>query len=445
MIEQKENLPKEITKYLKKFGLENWNLELSKNKKYKLAIVIPALCEYENIRDLLHSFLECDKTYFDKSLVVFVNNNLESADEKIKKDNYRSINLLRNIISKTTENDQLVNNIIESELNIGLVDASSSGYGLPEKDGGVGLARKIGMDLVLSIFDYNNKGKNIILCTDADSKVEKNYISEVFNKVNKQNIKAGYVKFNHPIEGDIENQKAIVCYEIFLRYYVLGMQYSKSPYAIHTIGSTMLCDAETYVKIQGMNKRKAAEDFYFMEKLCKNVPIKYINTTSIYPSGRGSWRVPFGTGQRVNRFLSNEIDEYQLYSPESFEIVKKWMEVFNDENIKSSEFYMEAAKIINPFLNKFLEQQNFIKDWDKILNNNSNPKQINKQKLFWFDGFKTLKLIHFLRDEINPNVKMFDALDYLFERVGVQSPERNEDIPELNIQIKYLEILREIA
>lgn len=30
---------------------------------------------------------------------------------------------------------------------------------MPEKDGGVGLARKIGMDLALGHFDYKNSGK----------------------------------------------------------------------------------------------------------------------------------------------------------------------------------------------------------------------------------------------------------------------------------------------
>lgn len=444
ILNESNDLPKEIKKYLQKFGLENWKLETAEDKKYKLAIVIPALCEYENIRLLLESFTRCDATYFSETLIVFVVNNLKSVEENIKSDNVKTLELLRNIIAQKS-NDELINKIKNCGLQVGLVDSSSKGNELPEKDGGVGLARKIGMDLVLTKFDYNSKGKNIILCTDSDSIVEENYITEVYNQVNKKNIRAGYVRFNHPVEGDFESQKAIVCYEIFLRYYLLGLQYAKSPYAIHTIGSTMLSDAETYAKIQGMNKRKAAEDFYFMEKLAKNTKLEYIKSTGIFPSGRGSWRVPFGTGQRVNRFLSNEVDEYQLYSPENFEIVKHWLEKFNSEEIFIADEYLKFAEHIDPVLRKFLAEQNFENDWQKILDNNKNEKQINRQKVFWFDGFKTLKLIHFLRDELNPNMNMFDALDKIFERMNINSPERNEDIPELDIQIKYLEILREIA
>lgn len=84
----------------------------------------------------------------------------------------------------------------------------------------------------------------------------------------------------------------------------MGLEVSGSPYAFHTIGSTMACDAEMYVKIQGMNKKKAAEDFYFMEKLSKNVKIHKIISAKVYPSSRGSWRVPFGTGRSVTRFFN---------------------------------------------------------------------------------------------------------------------------------------------
>ena len=129
---------------------------------------------------------------------------------------------------------------------------------------------------------------------------------------------------------DDEETKAIICYEIFLRYYVLGLSFAKSEYAFHTIGSTMLCTPDAYVKVEGMNKRKAAEDFYFLEKLAKIFPIGEIKSTSIHPSKRGSWRVPFGTGKSVDRYLSNSRDEYLLYNPKSFVILKTWLEVLND-------------------------------------------------------------------------------------------------------------------
>ncbi len=87
----------------------------------------------------------------------------------------------------------------------------------------------------------------------------------------------------------------------------------------------MICSYDSYIKTEGMNKRKAAEDFYFLEKLAKNFPITKIESATVYPSGRSSWRVPFGTGQRVTRFLAKGQNEYLLYSTESFRILKLWL------------------------------------------------------------------------------------------------------------------------
>ncbi|MCK7516438.1 MAG: hypothetical protein MZV64_01280 [Ignavibacteriales bacterium] len=54
---------------------------------------------------------------------------------------------------------------------------------MDDKNGGVGLARKIGMDLALSKFDYLSINKNIILCTDADCIVDSDYAFRNFTRV----------------------------------------------------------------------------------------------------------------------------------------------------------------------------------------------------------------------------------------------------------------------
>jgi len=208
----------------------------------------------------------------------------------------------------------------------------------------------------------------------------------------------------------------------------------------------MACDAETYIKIQGMNKKKAAEDFYFMEKLSKNLKIHKIISTKVYPSSRGSWRVPFGTGRSVTRFLSKSQNEYLLYSPKSFVVLKNWLNVFNQRNILPAEGYLQKAKSINIELYNFLVQNNFENSWNKIIQNTKTEEQINIQKLFWFDGFRTLKFIHHLRDTAFPQINMFEALDELFKHIGEQGINRaNQEIPPIEIQQKYLETLRKLA
>ncbi len=426
------NLPENVKKYLKKFSFRNVNIFPKTDNKYDLITVIPAIDEFENIKILIDSFEKNKTSFTNKILILFVINNSDSANEKVKKENLKTIRYLKELINQQ-----------KTKFRYSFIDLSSTGNTLPEKIAGVGLARKIGMDAALLFFDYTSFEKKILLCCDADCTVATNYFDEVYKNFNNKKLTAAYVKYFHPINLEDKNSDAIINYEIFLRYYVLGLKYSHSAFAIHTIGSTMACDFEHYIKIQGMNKRKAAEDFYFMEKLAKITEVKEIKTTEIYPSNRGSWRVPFGTGQRVNRFISKERDEYLLYSPESFEILKKWNNYFFNLTEESEKKIESDIKKISASLFLFLEKNNFFSDWKNIISNSKQNIQLRKQKNFWFDGFKTLKLIHYLRDTSFPQVPMFEALDVLFFKCGIKTIERKEKIPALEIQFEYLKTLRE--
>ncbi len=439
------NLPAAVNKYLVKYSLGNWKLELFAPQKFNNIIVVPAIQEYLNIRQLLQSLIQNDNKYFDKTLLLFVVNNLASSSDEVKEDNRKSVALLRKITSKINCDD-LADKVNDARLNVGLIDAASPGLELPEKDGGVGLARKIGMDLALNNFDYSNDSKKILICLDADCTVEQNYLTTIVQVFHNTDINAAYVNYEHPFPESEKNKRAIICYEIFLRYYVLGLKLANSPFAFPTIGSTMICDYESYIRIGGMNKKKAAEDFYFMEKLAKINSIHKIDSTKIYPASRGSWRVPFGTGQRVNRYIAGTHEEYQLFDPRAFDVLQNWLRVFNSIEILTAEEYLEKAKAISTTLYTFLIQNSFEESWSKILHNSKSELQLEKQKMIWFDGFRTLKLIHFLRDYEYPSINMFSALDQLFQNYD-QEPLRleSDDIPPIDIQLKYLARLRDLS
>ena len=445
-------IPIEVKKYLGKYSLSSWKIEASSLENLTSVVVVPAICELENIKKLLVSLSNNDNRYFSSTLILFVINNSANSTFDVKEDNQKSLKVLREIMEKVNHsNDKFLERIIASNLRVGLVDASSPGKELPDKDAGVGLARKIGMDLALSVFDYQSKNKKILICLDADCTVENNYLTEIINNFNSKNISAAVVNYSHPIIEDNENSEAIISYEIFLRFYDLGLIFANSPFAFPTIGSTMICDYESYIKVEGMNKRKAAEDFYFLEKLAKNYSIEKIKNTIVYPSSRSSWRVPFGTGQRVNRFLSQKQNEYLLYDPKSFSILKEWLEVFTSDKISSEGLLLESSKEIDLQLYEFLIQQHFHEDWKKILANSKTLEQLNRQKRNWFDGFKTLKLIHYLRDTKYPMINMFDAIDKLFGMMRNPSTEfatklsderKGLSIPPIEIQMEYLTLLR---
>lgn len=299
-------LPINIEKYLLKQKLSQWKIETVENKLYDNIIVIPAINEYENSIKLIESLSKNSEQHLKNTLIIFIINNLETETDLIKNENHRTINYLKEIIRNNSFN-----------VNIGLVDASTKP--LPKKNGGVGLARKIGFDLALKYFDYSNNKKKILISLDADCLVSENYIETIVQSFNNNDLKVAVTNFEH-ILPDYENQKlAIINYEIFLRYYVLGLKYAKSKFAYHSIGSTIICESDSYIKVGGMNKKKAGEDFYFLEKLAKIANIIKLENASVYPSSRISTRVPFGTGPRIKRFVNNIQNEYLLYSPKSFE------------------------------------------------------------------------------------------------------------------------------
>lgn len=438
-------LPVNVVSYLNKYTVDGWSLEINPNRKFKLVIVIPAIAEYNNIKTVLNSLLENISLNFKSTSVLFVVNNMINSTGEVKAENRETVLFLRGLINETAREKNLIEHLRQTGLTIGLIDACSDGKELPKKTGGVGLARKIGMDLSLTLFDYSSPLKNIIACLDADCTVEKNYIDTIINSFNGKNVHAAVTAYEHKLPQNEEIGKAITCYELFLRYFSLGLKYAGSPFAYHSIGSTIVCTADAYIKVQGMNKKKAGEDFYFLEKLAKNYKVNKLSSTKVYPASRPSWRVPFGTGQRINRYLTNTADEYSVYSFKIFEVLKKWNELFFKREILTAEKYLTGAKKISSRLNEFLVKSYFEEDWNRIKSNAKSEQQVWNQKISWFDAFKTLKLIHHLRDNEFGNQNLFSAVLEMLKSSGQEYHAHIEtEIPALDQQIKLLYHTRNI-
>ena len=407
--------PEKVVDYLEKKSLKKWGLEWNELSGIQSAIVIPAICEFENIQRVLLSLAQNDKSCLQKSIVIFVINNSISSTQEVKDDNKSSLKFLRALM-RGNPSDKLSNQIIQSGIRIGLIDAASEGKEFNDVEGGVGLARKIGMDTASQVFDYSTPGKKIIISLDADCVVESNYLDEIIRTFTKHNFSAATVEFEHnPSEGGI-NRLGIISYEIFLRHYVAGLLFAQSPYGYHTIGSTVVCDHDAYIKVGGMNTKKAAEDFYFLQKLAKHYSINRISSTKVSPSARESWRVPFGTGRTMNDISSNKKNIF-LYDADVYIVLKDWLELFKSDLSVNSSLIIKEAKIIHPELYNFLESRGFSKDWKKILDNSKSVKQLDYQRKNWFDAFETLKLIHHLRDTSFPMMEIKAGVEKLFQVV----------------------------
>jgi hypothetical protein len=285
----------------------------------------------------------------------------------------------------------------------------------------------------------------VICCLDADTLVMENYLAAVHAHFSMTDDPAAVAGYAHQKPADPRLLAAICCYEIFLRAYVMGLSFAGSPYAFHAIGSTMSCTAQAYAAVRGMNRRRAAEDFHFLDKLAKFRKIGHIGTTTVFPSSRPSDRVPFGTGQRMLRFMNGGMDEYRLYDPQIFTILREWLAEMEADPDRGSEAILASARKVHSGLKAYLDLSRFAIDWPVIRRNYPDAEHLRRQFHVWFDGLKTLRLVHHLSRSAFPPVPLFGGLKGLLDRMGQAIPLITgipAGIPEPDIQFRILEELR---
>jgi hypothetical protein len=206
----------------------------------------------------------------------------------------------------------------------------------------------------------------------------------------------------------------------------------------------MACTAAAYTAVRGMPARQAGEDFYFLNKLAKLAPIGDVRDTTVHPSARPSGRVPFGTGRRMLRFLAGGHDEYLAYDPGVFSLLKAWLEAFAGEPGSSGAELLARAAALSPQLHSFLDRHEFAAVWERIRSANRRPEYLMRQFHCWFDGFKTLKLIHELSADVLPPLHMFKALKILLRQMniplaGIPAGAAGKTLEE---QLLFLDLLR---
>ena len=449
------NKPSLLEDYLEKYSAGNkWNLVAAEIENISQVVVIPGYAEKEMLFSTLEYLAQNHPSSLEYSLILCVINNKSDTPHMQINDNQNTMKYLdalirKKVIGKFKSDREIypqLQKIADSKLRLGYIDASSKGCEMPLRYGGVGMARKIGMDKALRLMKASPSEKKLIISLDADTLVQTNYLATIKNYFTSK-IKTAIVAYEHQTPVDYEGQSAICCYEIFLRYWVLGLKYAKSPWAFHSIGSTIITSTDSYLKVRGMNRREAGEDFYFLNKLAKIGSVDYIRDTCVFPSARSSSRVPFGTGKAVERFLSGKTKEYLLYNPQVFIIIAQWLEFMNSSFLKHEDEILNNAHSINPALNSFLVGSRFAEAWSKIRRNANEEKTLRHHFNDWFDGFKTFKLIKHLTNNAYPQIYMFDALAEILSLMGMPGQKINSgpEIPKLEEQIELLKYLRELT
>lgn len=371
-----------------------------------LVVTIPC-CNEPDLISSLEALHQCEIGQLHIEVIVVINEGINAA-AAVSQQNTATFDEATRWAEKNSDHQRKFHIIYKNDL--------------PPKHAGVGLARKIAMDEAVRRFDAIGKPEGVIVCFDADSSCDLNYLQVIHDFFLKHHKAPGCsIYFEHPLGGDHESEvyEAIVDYELFLRYYVNALRFAKYPYAYETIGSSMAVRSAAYQKQGGMNRRKAGEDFYFLHRIIPLGNFGEINNTRVIPSPRRSDRVPFGTGKAVNDWLENK--ELLTYSPATFRDLKDFIDrvdkLYNIDPPGLEEF----IKALPECVSAFLALNAFGQEVARINRHAASPETFIKQFYYWFDGFKVLKYVHYARDNFYPNMAVKDAAGELLRMVNRDS------------------------
>jgi hypothetical protein len=397
-------LPPPVRRYLDTRAVRSpWHLEGDGGCDFAGAVVIPALAEEESLFDTLATLRRNPSSILRRFLTIVVVNNRADAPPEWKEDNRRTLGRLAGE---------------RSEIPLAWVDAASPGREFPKGEG-VGLARKIGCDQALERLDWKNSP--LLLFLDADTLVDPDYLGAAVRHFETAREGGGVIPFAHRDGATPAAHAAIVRYELFLRSYVLGLSLAGSPYAFHTVGSTVACRAGAYVCAGGMNRRLAGEDFYFLQQLAKTAGVAPMRWTLLRPSSRISERTPFGTGQKVAAQLAGD-EKIGFYSPQIFCILACWLKGATRKlGTAGGAELLEIAAEADPQVASFLAAEGFPGAWDRIRGTCRGEGALLRAFHIWFDGLKTLRLIHHLC-AFHPRCTPSEGIAPLLAWAGLPAP-----------------------
>lgn len=391
------------TVYLERYAYPNVLIAQEPARDLGLIITIPAFKE-ESLLGSLQALAACQRPNCAVEVIVLINQPANTQDS-ISDINAKAYKEALAWAEKTNEQGLYFHILYLDDL--------------PAKHAGVGLARKIAMDEAARRYQYLQNDRGIIACFDADCTCDPNYLVALKRHFDHHTGTPGCsVYFEHPLHGELPSQvyEAIIEYELFLRYYTGALRFAGFPGAYQTIGSSMAVRNNAYQKQGGMNRRKAGEDFYFLQRIIALGSFTELNTTRVIPSPRTSDRVPFGTGKAVQDWI--DCRPREGYAPQAFLDLKEFIGHVEAFHTASPLEVNDILQSLPVSIREFLEKVNFNKELERIRKQSTSPTTFQKHFFQWFNGFLALKYVHFARDRHYRNVSIKEAARWLLRELA---------------------------
>ena len=121
-----------------------------------------------------------------------------------------------------------------------------------------------------------------------------------------------------------------------------------------------------------------------------------MNSTTVYPSPRTSFRVPFGTGASIRKLSDEKSSTFMTYNILAFKELRTFFRQSDGFYKSSPEQAEEIFNLIPPGLGMFLDKKEFINKMDEIRNNTSGKESFQKRFFGWFNMFRVVKYLNYV-------------------------------------------------
>lgn len=336
------------------------------NTDASIIAVIPAYREAETLAATIES-LDLG-AHEDTHLIVVVNQEAD-ADDDVTRDNHATAQVASSFDGVT------------------VVDRYTTDGAFSPGNGGVGAARRVGMDLAT----HAARSASVrIVSLDADAVAAPGFLAAV----RRWRGETGLARFAHALPAEPKLRAAIIEYETWLRAFALGLRYAGSPYAHVSLGSRIIASVGAYAAVAGMPRRQAGEDFYFLQKLVKAYgPLETIPGALVQPSGRPSDRVAFGTGPAV-RAIAAGSEIYRHAEPHAaFRALRDVVE--SVEALRRSDAPLEA---LHPTATELLAELDAPRVLARFREQHRDSASFGRAFHAWFDALRTNQLVRRIAD-----------------------------------------------
>jgi hypothetical protein len=305
-------------------------------------------------------------------------------------------------------------------------------------DQGVGLARKLGCDLALALAANKTLCSHWIHSSDADAILPEDYF-EASTKTSK--AVALTFPFIHRLPEAPRARLAMQLYELRLHYYVLGLQRAGSPYAYHSLGSCLAIDTSAYARVRGFPKRSGAEDFYLLNKVAKLGAVARPPCAPIELAPRLSSRVPFGTGPALAQLAElQQVESATLfYHPHSFTLLGRVLTAIAAiQQPAQARQQLQQKLAQSPVALRVLDELGLDKFLHHAANHSADQAGFGRHFKQWFDGFRTLKFIHCVREQGFADLNLEQSLSSAENPWPAQCPDTDPQTLLLHCQAALL-------